>query len=240
MALWSRTLWKNSLKKSLLQLVDSSLKMILLNALLHILKRFLLWCVWQKVLRSARADAQKAVFLITDGFSNGGDPRPEARRLRQQGVKIFTFGIRNGNVRELWEMASDPRNETCYVLDSFEEFEALARRALHSGECLIKIPRKLIPLDTGSGSLSLWKKLPDVELTLGTLSDVLWNPHFETLQIKNSLLLCFLRMHHRASLIVIENLGLRVERHMISVVMKIYKYLWTLCPAQAFCLLLLF
>ena len=77
----------------------------------------------------------KAVILITDGYSNGGDPRPEARRLRQQGVKIFTFGIRNGNVRELWEMASEPRNETCYVLDSFEEFEALARRALHSGQC---------------------------------------------------------------------------------------------------------
>ncbi|KAK7501166.1 hypothetical protein BaRGS_00007651, partial [Batillaria attramentaria] len=86
----------------------------------------------KKVLKAARPDAQKAVFLITDGFSNGGDPRPEARRLKQEGVKIFTFGIRNGNVRELWEMASEPRNETCYVLDSFEEFEALARRALHS------------------------------------------------------------------------------------------------------------
>ncbi|KAL8570683.1 hypothetical protein ACOMHN_039118 [Nucella lapillus] len=86
----------------------------------------------KRVLRAARPDAVKAVFLITDGFSNGGDPRPEARRLRQQGVKIFTFGIRNGNVRELWEMASEPRNETCYVLNSFEEFEALARRALHS------------------------------------------------------------------------------------------------------------
>ena len=30
-------------------------------------------------------------------------------------------------------MASDPKNETCYILESFEEFEALARRALHEG-----------------------------------------------------------------------------------------------------------
>lgn len=30
-------------------------------------------------------------------------------------------------------MASDPKNETCYILDTFEEFEALARRALHEG-----------------------------------------------------------------------------------------------------------
>lgn len=86
----------------------------------------------ERILNSARRDAQKAVILITDGFSNGGDPRPEAWKLKQRGVKVFTFGIVNGNVRELWEMASEPRNETCYILDSFEEFEALARRALHS------------------------------------------------------------------------------------------------------------
>ena len=30
-------------------------------------------------------------------------------------------------------MASYPREEHSYILDSFEEFEALARRALHEG-----------------------------------------------------------------------------------------------------------
>ncbi len=30
-------------------------------------------------------------------------------------------------------MASNPKNDHSYVLDSFEEFEALARRALHEG-----------------------------------------------------------------------------------------------------------
>ena len=31
-------------------------------------------------------------------------------------------------------MASEPRREHSYILDSFEEFEALARRALHKGD----------------------------------------------------------------------------------------------------------
>lgn len=58
------------------------------------------------MLSYARPDAVMAVFLVTDGYSNGGDPRPAARRLREQGVRIFTFGIRNGNVKELFDMAS--------------------------------------------------------------------------------------------------------------------------------------
>lgn len=91
----------------------------------------------QKVLRSARPGANKAIFLITDGFSNGGDPRPEARRIRESGVKIFTVGIAKGNKEELWDMSSEPKNETCYILDSFEEFESLARRALHEGMAYI-------------------------------------------------------------------------------------------------------
>lgn len=92
---------------------------------------------FQAVLEHARPDATKAVFLITDGFSNGGDPRPEARALREKGIKIFTFGIRQGNINELYDMASEPKNETRYILKSFEEFEALARRALHEGMFLL-------------------------------------------------------------------------------------------------------
>ena len=76
--------------------------------------------------------ADMAIFLITDGYSNGGDPRPLAAQLRRRGVRIFTIGIRHGNQEELREMATDPFH--CYILDDFEEFEALARRALHQGE----------------------------------------------------------------------------------------------------------
>ncbi|CAN8010379.1 unnamed protein product, partial [Ixodes pacificus] len=85
----------------------------------------------QDILKSAREDAVKVVFLVTDGYSNGGDPRPAAQELRDAGALVYTFGVRNGNVRELRDMASLPADEHCYILNSFEEFEALARRALH-------------------------------------------------------------------------------------------------------------
>ena len=85
----------------------------------------------QKVFEYARPKAKKAVFLITDGYSNGGDPRPAAEKLKEIGVEFYTFGIRNGNVKELYDMASEPRQEHSFIVDSFEEFEALARRALH-------------------------------------------------------------------------------------------------------------
>ncbi|KAF6127568.1 sushi, von Willebrand factor type A, EGF and pentraxin domain containing 1 [Phyllostomus discolor] len=84
-----------------------------------------------QILRHSRENATKVIFLITDGYSNGGDPRPVAALLRDFGVEIFTFGIWQGNIRELNDMASPPKEEHCYLLHSFEEFEALARRALH-------------------------------------------------------------------------------------------------------------
>ncbi|XP_042878589.1 sushi, von Willebrand factor type A, EGF and pentraxin domain-containing protein 1-like isoform X2 [Penaeus japonicus] len=99
----------------------------------------------QSVLALARNNARKAVFLVTDGYSNGGDPRPAAAFLQARGVTIFTFGIRNGNVKELYDMASVPKEEHSYILDTFEEFEALARRALHedlhSGVLIHQPPR---------------------------------------------------------------------------------------------------
>ncbi len=102
-----------------------------------------------------RPDAVKAVFLITDGYSNGGDPRPTAELLKQMGVEFFTFGIRNGNVKELEAMASAPKEEHCFVLDSFREFEALARRALHEdlspGEYLPQPPAACSNLCRGGG-----------------------------------------------------------------------------------------
>ncbi|XP_076231899.1 sushi, von Willebrand factor type A, EGF and pentraxin domain-containing protein 1 isoform X3 [Calliopsis andreniformis] len=84
-----------------------------------------------RILEKGRPNAKKAVFLITDGFSNGGDPRPAANLLKSAGATIFTFGIRTGNVQELYDIASFPGYSHSYFLNSFAEFEALARRALH-------------------------------------------------------------------------------------------------------------
>ncbi|XP_052257236.1 sushi, von Willebrand factor type A, EGF and pentraxin domain-containing protein 1-like isoform X1 [Dreissena polymorpha] len=107
----------------------------------------------KKVLKNARPTANKVIFLLTDGFSNGGDPTVEARILRQAGVKIFTFGIQNGNIVELYDMASAPKNESTYILDSFEEFESLANRALHEdlniGRYVVEPDRKCNRLCVG-------------------------------------------------------------------------------------------
>ncbi|KAI3375735.1 hypothetical protein L3Q82_004034 [Scortum barcoo] len=84
-----------------------------------------------QILRHSRANATKVIFLITDGYSNGGDPRPVAAALRERGVEIFTLGIWQGNIRELHDMASQPKDQHCYLVHNFAEFEALARRALH-------------------------------------------------------------------------------------------------------------
>lgn len=74
------------------------------------------------------------MFLITDGFSNGGDPVPLAKTLKnEQHVTIFTIGIQNGNYKELYDLATSPGEMFSYLLDSFKEFEGLARRALHVG-----------------------------------------------------------------------------------------------------------
>ncbi|XP_026284194.1 sushi, von Willebrand factor type A, EGF and pentraxin domain-containing protein 1 isoform X1 [Frankliniella occidentalis] len=85
----------------------------------------------QSVLEWSRAGARKAIFLVTDGFSNGGDPIPVAQILKNNGTFIFTFGIQSGNTAELENIASSPKEEFSYLVDSFDQFEAVGRRALH-------------------------------------------------------------------------------------------------------------
>ncbi|XP_076273096.1 sushi, von Willebrand factor type A, EGF and pentraxin domain-containing protein 1-like isoform X1 [Rhynchophorus ferrugineus] len=80
---------------------------------------------------SKRPDARKVLFLITDGYSTGASPVPISTELKNQHVTVFTIGIRNGNYKELYELSSTPGEFYSYLLDSFEEFESLARRALH-------------------------------------------------------------------------------------------------------------
>lgn len=86
----------------------------------------------------SREGARKAVFLITDGFSNGGDPVPVAQILKDNGTYIFTFGIQSGNIVELQNISSAPADEFSYLVDSFGQFEAVVRRALHQGEDILK------------------------------------------------------------------------------------------------------
>ncbi|RZB38885.1 sushi, von Willebrand factor type A, EGF and pentraxin domain-containing protein 1-like [Asbolus verrucosus] len=80
---------------------------------------------FQDIFQNSRNESKKVLFLITDGFSNGGDPIPLANELKKEQVTIFTIGIQNGNYKELYELATSPGEFYSYLLDSFEEFENL-------------------------------------------------------------------------------------------------------------------
>nr|XP_022902897.1 sushi, von Willebrand factor type A, EGF and pentraxin domain-containing protein 1-like isoform X2 [Onthophagus taurus] len=85
----------------------------------------------KEIFQHSRNSSKKVLFLITDGFSNGGDPVPVAQDLKKDNVTIFTIGIRNGNFQELYQLSSSPGEYYSYLLDSYNQFESLARRALH-------------------------------------------------------------------------------------------------------------
>lgn len=85
----------------------------------------------------ARRHSKKIICLITDGFSNGQNPLPIAEKLKNDNVTIITFGIQTGNYAELHQLSSEPGEEHSFLLDSFAQFESLARNALHSGIYII-------------------------------------------------------------------------------------------------------
>lgn len=71
--------------------------------------------------------------MITDGFSNGQDPVPLAFKLKEDNITIFSVGIENGNQAELYNISSLPQKEHSFLMESFGQFESLARKALHFG-----------------------------------------------------------------------------------------------------------
>lgn len=86
----------------------------------------------KKIFESGRVGSKKLIFLVTDGFSNGRDPVPLANELKQDNITIYTIGIQSGNYEELYNISSSPGQVHSYLLDSFDQFESLARKALHA------------------------------------------------------------------------------------------------------------
>ena len=64
-------------------------------------------------------------------------------------MEVFTIGIMHGNTLELNDMASEPKEEHAYLLESFAEFEALARRALHEGQSRSRSFKREIHVELG-------------------------------------------------------------------------------------------
>lgn len=87
----------------------------------------------QDIFKHARFGSKKLIFLVTDGYSNGRDPIPLADELKKDNVTIYTIGIQSGNYAELYSISSSPGELHSYLLDSFGQFESLARKALHAG-----------------------------------------------------------------------------------------------------------
>ncbi|XP_018333054.1 sushi, von Willebrand factor type A, EGF and pentraxin domain-containing protein 1-like [Agrilus planipennis] len=86
----------------------------------------------KEIFANSRNDSKKVLFLITDGFSNGGNPIPVANDLKKKNVTIFTIGVKHGKYEELYELSSSsPGHLYSFLVDSFHQFESLARRALH-------------------------------------------------------------------------------------------------------------
>ncbi|XP_023311460.1 sushi, von Willebrand factor type A, EGF and pentraxin domain-containing protein 1-like [Anoplophora glabripennis] len=81
---------------------------------------------------ASRNNSKKVLFLITDGYSSGGDPVPVADKLKNKHVTVFTIGIESGNYKELYELSFSGGESYSYILDSFKELNSLARRALHT------------------------------------------------------------------------------------------------------------
>ncbi|XP_052871110.1 sushi, von Willebrand factor type A, EGF and pentraxin domain-containing protein 1-like, partial [Anopheles cruzii] len=77
----------------------------------------------------AAGSRSPVIFLVTDGYSNGRSPLPVAKRLKKAGVRIFAIGIETGNDEELARMVTSPAH--LYLVATFEQFERLARQALH-------------------------------------------------------------------------------------------------------------
>jgi Mg-chelatase subunit ChlD len=86
--------------------------------------------------RGGRSDANRIIFVITDGRSNQGrPPGPEADILRKtDGAIIFVMGVANfdsvDSQTELRAIASDPEHdeERVLVVDDFDDMTAIAAR----------------------------------------------------------------------------------------------------------------
>ncbi|CAH1269965.1 NOTCH2 [Branchiostoma lanceolatum] len=94
----------------------------------------------KQVILTSRPTAKKAIFLLTDGRSNIGQPPSiparEIANLRWSGwdmtsqgkqVEIFALGIEDAVEAELRSIASPSQQDHYFLLDNFQDFSLLAR-----------------------------------------------------------------------------------------------------------------
>ncbi|KAG7237742.1 hypothetical protein INR49_031859 [Caranx melampygus] len=65
-----------------------------------------------------RTESRKIVVLVTDGKSMDDVTSP-ARNLKDNGIEIYTVGVGDANIAELWSTASEPKDfHLYYAMDS--------------------------------------------------------------------------------------------------------------------------
>ncbi|XP_033099137.1 sushi, von Willebrand factor type A, EGF and pentraxin domain-containing protein 1-like [Anneissia japonica] len=82
----------------------------------------------ENVVPEMRIDAKRALFMMTDGKSNDGNPVAAAQRLREtEDVEIFAVGIGSQVKRdELRAIASTPYTSHVFLINSFSDLATLA------------------------------------------------------------------------------------------------------------------
>ncbi|KAM9307563.1 collagen alpha-1(XIV) chain [Gastrophryne carolinensis] len=72
----------------------------------------------------ARPDLPKIGILITDGKSQD-DVIPPAKSLRDAGIELFAIGVKNADVNELKEIASEPHTDHVYNVADFNIMDSI-------------------------------------------------------------------------------------------------------------------
>ena len=97
--------------------------------------------------RRSRPNAQKVVLVITDGESLQDSVTEPARRLRENGVEIFSIGVGDEiNLLELQDMATDPDQSHVFQVGGYNAISGITSVVLKD-ICRIKVicPELLTP-----------------------------------------------------------------------------------------------
>ena len=73
--------------------------------------------------RGAREDVPDYAIMITDGVSNlrNGRTIPEAHRVQDEGIHIFSIGIGLTNLEEIYAISSEPSSANTFLVKDFDE-----------------------------------------------------------------------------------------------------------------------
>lgn len=90
--------------------------------------------------RGARPDVPDYAVIITDGVSNVRNFRtvPEAHKVQDEGIHIFSVGIGLTNLEEIYAVSSEPSSANTFLVQDFDQLPNVAPglvSAICGGKC---------------------------------------------------------------------------------------------------------